>query len=69
VTTLVYFHFGARTTADGTVRRFRAIEATATVGGIFVAITLGVLFAGIYSAALTAMIQRLYFMGTFFGIR
>ncbi len=67
VTTLVYFHFGARTTADGSVRRFRLIELTAFVGSIFVAITLGVLFAGIYSAALTAMIERLHFLGTFFG--
>jgi hypothetical protein len=69
VTSLVYFHFGARVTADGTVRRFTAIEITAFIGSIFVAVTLGVLFAGIYSAALTAMIQRLYFLGTFFGIR
>jgi hypothetical protein len=69
IASLVYFHFGARATADGTLRRYTPIEITAFVGGIFVAITLGVLFAGIYSAALTAMIQRLYFLGTFFGIR
>src|SRR5512135_1016737 len=67
VTTLVYFHFGAHTTADGSVRRFRLIEVTAFVGGIFIAITLGVLFAGVYSAALTALIERLHFLGTFFG--
>ncbi len=68
VTTLVYFHFGARVTADGSVRRFRLIELTAFVGSIFVAITLGVLFAGAYSAALTALIERLHFLGTFFGL-
>ncbi len=67
VTTLVYFHFGARVTADGSVRRFRLIELTAFVGSIFVAIALGVLFAGAYSAALTALIERLHFLGTFFG--
>lgn len=66
VTTLVYFHFSARTFADGSVRRFGFIEIVALVGGIFIAITLGVLFAGIYSAALTALIERLHFMGTFF---
>lgn len=67
IATLVYFHFGAHVTADGSVRRFRAVEVTAFVGSIFVAITLGVLFAGVYSAALTAMIDRLHFLGTFFG--
>ncbi len=68
IATLVYFHFGASATAEGTVRRFRAIELTAFAGGIFIAITLGVLFAGIYSAALTALIERLHFIGTFFGL-
>ncbi len=67
IATLVYFHFGAHVTADGSVRRFRAIELTALVGSVFVAITLGVLFAGVYSAALTALIERLHFLGTFFG--
>ncbi len=67
IATLVYFHFGAHATADGSVRRFRAIELTALVGSVFVAITLGVLFAGVYSAALTALIERLHFLGTFFG--
>ncbi len=66
-TTLVYFHFSARVTPDGSVSRFRVIELTAFVGSIFVAVTLGVLFAGIYSAALTALIERLHFLGTFFG--
>ena len=66
-TTLVYFHFGARTKADGSVRRFGLIELTAFVGSIFLAVTLGVLFAGVYSAALTALIERLHFFGTFFG--
>ncbi|HEX8992571.1 MAG TPA: hypothetical protein VF784_12905 [Anaerolineales bacterium] len=68
VATLVYFHFGARTNPDGSVSRFRLIELAAYAGSIFVAITLGVLFAGIYSAALTAFIERLHFLGTFFGL-
>ena len=67
VTTLVYFHFGARTRADGSVRRFGIIEIIAFLGSVFLAITLGVLFAGVYSAALTALIERLHFFGTFFG--
>jgi len=67
-TTLVYFHFGARTTKDGSVRRFGLIELIAFIGSIFLAITLGVLFAGVYSAALTALIDRLHFVGTLFGL-
>ena len=68
VTTLVYFHFSAGTTAEGSVRRLGLIEIIAFVGGIFLAITLGVIFVGVYSAALTAMIERLHFFGTFFGL-
>jgi len=49
------------------VRRFGFIELIAFVGSIFLAITLGVLFAGVYSAALTALIERLHFFGSFFG--
>ncbi len=66
VTSLVYFHFGAHATPDGTVRRFGVIEAVAFIGSLFVAVALGVLFAGIYAAALTALIERLYFLGMFF---
>jgi hypothetical protein len=68
VATLAYFHFGARTRPDGSVRRFVIIEGLAFAGSIFLAVTLGVLFAGVYSAALTAFIERLHFLGTFFGL-
>lgn len=68
IATLVYFHFGARTAPDGSVRRFVPIEVIAAVGSIFVAMTLGVLFAGVYSAALTAMIERLQFLASFVGL-
>ncbi len=67
IATLVYFHFSARTTAEGAVRRFQGVEIVAFVGSIFVALTLGVLFAGVYSAALTALVERLHFLGSFFG--
>jgi hypothetical protein len=59
VTTLVYFHFGARPQADGSMRRFGLIEIIAWVGRIFIGITLGVIFAGVYAAALTALIERI----------
>ncbi|HSL44479.1 MAG TPA: hypothetical protein VK897_13670 [Anaerolineales bacterium] len=59
VLTLASFHFSAGRAADGTPRRHPLVESIAWVGRIFVAITLGVLFAGVYMAALTAMIERL----------
>lgn len=59
VLTLASFHFSAARSADGTPKRNRIIEGIAWAGRLFVAITLGVLFAGVYMAALTAMIERL----------
>jgi hypothetical protein len=67
VTSLAYFHFGARPSQDGTIRRMRLIELLAWIGRIFIAITLGVIFAGVYAAALTAFIERINFLITFFG--
>ena len=66
VFTLGYFHFSAERAADGTPRRNRIFEWIAWVGRIFIAITLGVLFAGVYMSALTAMIERLSFVINFF---
>jgi len=59
VFTLSYFQFGASRQMDGTVKRNRLFESMAWVGGIFVALTLGALFAGVYSAALTALVERI----------
>ena len=57
--TLAYFQFSATRAADGTVRRNAILGLLAGAGRVFIAITLGVLFAGVYMAALTAMIERL----------
>jgi hypothetical protein len=57
--TLAYFQFSATRAADGTVRRNAILGLLAGGGHVFIAITLGVLFAGVYMAALTAMIERL----------
>lgn len=58
VSSLAYFHFGARQTADGSMRRNGLIEIIAWVGRLFIGITLGAIFAGVYIAALTALIER-----------
>jgi hypothetical protein len=65
--TLAYFHFGARRQADGSAKRNGLIEIFAWVGRLFVALTFGVLFAGVYAAALTALIERIHSLLTLFG--
>ena len=59
VVTLAYFQFSAKRSADGSVKRNAIFEFLAWLGRIFIAVTFGVLFAGVYMAALTAMIERL----------
>ena len=59
VLTLASFHFSASRAADGAPGRNALLEGVAWVGRIFIAIALGVIFAGVYMAALTAMIERL----------
>jgi hypothetical protein len=65
VFTLASFHFSAGRAADGTPKRNRILEGVAWVGRIFIAITFGALFAGVYISALTAMIERLSFVINF----
>jgi hypothetical protein len=62
LTTLAYFHFGARQTASGIAKREIAIEIVSRVGEIFIAIVLGAIFAGVYIAALSAFIERMHFI-------
>lgn len=72
VTSLAYFHFGARQKPDGSTKRFALIDMFAWVGRIFIGITLGTIFAGVYAAALTAFIERVsslvIFVKTLLGI-
>ncbi len=63
--TLAYFQFSAGRAPDGTPKRNIVFEGIAGVGRLFIAITFGVLFAGVYMAALTAMIERLNAMADF----
>jgi hypothetical protein len=65
ISTLAFFHFGARQSPGSPVERNRLIEILASIGKIFIAITFGVLFAGAYAAALTALTERLYFIWNF----
>jgi len=62
ILTILYFYFGVRQSQDGTASRPRWIQELSGIGGIFIAMTFGVLFAGVYSAALTAFIERMRFL-------
>ena len=62
LTTLIYFHFGIRSTRDISPRRAPWIEGIAWIGQIFIAITLGTVFAGVFASALAALVERLSFM-------
>lgn len=65
VATLAHFHFGAKPAPNQIPRRHTLIEAVSKVGQFFIAVTFGVIFAGIFSAALTALIERLSFVYQF----
>jgi len=62
ISTLAYFHFSARSDPGRPPRRPIWVEGLAGTGKVFIAITLGSLFAGVYVAAITALIQRLDFL-------
>lgn len=64
LTTLIYFQFRARPKLNQPPRRSPVVEALAWVGQIFIAIALGALFAGVYTAALTALVERSQFVVT-----
>ena len=68
VSSLAYFTFSARARPDGSIRRAAIPEMLASIGAVFLAITLGVVFAGVYSAAVTAFIERLHFLGSLIGL-
>src|SRR4030043_1569682 len=63
VTTLIYFQFGIKRQEEGApVQRWVILEYLSTAGQGFIVVTLGVLFAGVYIAALSALINRIQFI-------
>ena len=68
VATLSYFHFGRKKPdypGDETNQRPKVVEALSKVGQVFIGITLGAIFAGVFSSALLALISRIAFIGRF----
>ncbi|GAP16308.1 hypothetical protein [Levilinea saccharolytica] len=62
VSTLVYFHFGVKSRPNQPARRPSWMEFTASIGQVFLAVTLGALFAGVFATALAALIDRADFL-------
>jgi len=70
VSTLAYFQFSVRSKTavneqENKVSRTRAMEILAVLGQGFIGITLGALFAGVYTAAITALLERIGFIFNF----
>lgn len=68
ISTLAYFQFSVRSKVaepqEGAARRGISLELLAVVGQVFIGITLGAMFAGVYTAAVTALIERVGFIFT-----
>lgn len=62
VTTLVYFQFGGIRRPGKPVDRPQATKLLAAIGKFFIAITLGALFAGVISAAMAVLAERMGFI-------
>jgi hypothetical protein len=58
VSTLAFFHFGAKKQDNLQNQRAGWIERVASLGKVYIGITYGVLFAGVIIASLTALIER-----------
>lgn len=58
VTTLAYFHYGARPRASGPARRLGWIETLGWIGQFFIAIALGLIYAGLLKAGFVALVER-----------
>jgi len=58
LSTLAYFHFGMRPRGEQPPTPNPVADTLGEIGQIFIAVTLGVLFVGVYLAALAAFIER-----------
>jgi len=62
ISTLVYFNFSVRSGSTVPSQTDTWIAGLSWVGQVFIAITFGVVFSGVYMAALTALIIRLSYL-------
>jgi hypothetical protein len=62
LTTLAYFHFGARPRGGAAPAAPPVIGPIAQVGKVFLSLTLGALYAGALLSALSLLVERIYFL-------
>ena len=62
ISSLVYFHFSARKNARNEVKRPWLVSIFAWIGKFFIAVTLGAVFAGVLTSAVTALVERTGFL-------
>jgi hypothetical protein len=67
IATLAYFHYGTRRDQDQRLNRNPMVELLSWVGLVFIAITFGVLFAGVFSAALAAFVEKGHYFWDLLG--
>ncbi len=65
ITTLIYFHFGTQLIPGQPNERLPIIENISKAGKVFLAVTFGALYAGVYLSALAALVERLSFLWDF----
>ncbi|MBN2501083.1 MAG: hypothetical protein JXB38_09925 [Anaerolineales bacterium] len=65
VTTLIYFHFGAKSIPNQIPTRNQVIEWIGMLGKVFIVTSFSVVFAGVLSASILALVDRLYFIWDF----
>jgi hypothetical protein len=63
VATLIYFQFGVRRQEEGAqAQRPLVLDYISTLGQGFIVVTLGVLFTGVYLAALSSLVDRIRYL-------
>lgn len=66
VTTLMYFYFGAKFENGKPIRRAGWVEMIAKVGQVFLFVTLGSIYAGVYITAITSLVDRIHSLWNLF---
>ena len=62
VTSLIFFHFTSRVRRADAPQKPKWLELLSRTGQIFIAITFGALFAGVYLSAIAALVDRVDFI-------
>jgi hypothetical protein len=62
ISALVYFQFGALARPNQPAQRPPLVESVAKIGQVFIAITLGALFAGVFATTIAALVDRVDFI-------